>query len=113
MKIRIRSVAAGTLALAVAVTLAGCGGGDKKQADTGVGDTEVATGGRLFSTADAATAKLGSDAQPGVFPRTVKHALGETSQSPFAAAMQQALGAADGLADDVVTHYKLSLDGGS
>jgi iron complex transport system substrate-binding protein len=66
-------------AVMLAVLLAGCGsndGGDK--ADTGVGDTEVATGGRLFSTADQATAKLGSDAAPGVFPRTVKHALGET-----------------------------------
>jgi len=78
MKSRIRGAAAGTVALALAVALAGCGGGDTKQADTGVGDTEVATGGRLFSTADAATAKLGSDAAPGVFPRTVKHALGET-----------------------------------
>jgi len=42
------------------------------------GDDEVATGGELFSTADEETAKLGSDAAPGVFPRTVLHALGET-----------------------------------
>jgi iron complex transport system substrate-binding protein len=75
---RSRIAAAGALALAVGMTLAGCGGGDEARSDTGVGDTEVATGGRLFSTADEATAKLGSDAQPGVFPRTVKHALGET-----------------------------------
>ncbi|GAA3560379.1 iron-siderophore ABC transporter substrate-binding protein [Kribbella ginsengisoli] len=65
-------------AVMMAVLLAGCGSNDKKSADTGVGDTDVATGGRLFSTADAETAKLGSDAQPGAFPRTVKHALGET-----------------------------------
>jgi len=66
-------------AVMMAVVLAGCGSnGDNKSADTGVGDTEVATGGRLFSTADEATAKLGSDAEAGVFPRTVKHALGET-----------------------------------
>jgi iron complex transport system substrate-binding protein len=76
MRSRIMSATAGTVVLVLA--LAACGGSDKKQADTGVGDTDVATGGRLFSTADAATAKLGSDAQPGVFPRTVKHALGET-----------------------------------
>jgi iron complex transport system substrate-binding protein len=38
----------------------------------------VATGGRLFSTADEATAKLGADAAPGVFPRTVTHARGTT-----------------------------------
>jgi iron complex transport system substrate-binding protein len=65
-------------AVMATVVLTGCGSNDQKSADTGVGDTEVATGGRLFSTADEATAKLGSDAQPGVFPRTVKHALGET-----------------------------------
>lgn len=66
-------------AVMMTVLLAGCGSNDdNKSADTGVGDTEVATGGRLFSTADQATAKLGSDASPGAFPRTVKHALGET-----------------------------------
>ncbi|MEV0291018.1 iron-siderophore ABC transporter substrate-binding protein [Kribbella sp. NPDC050820] len=71
-----RIVIAVTAALLV---LAGCGGSnDSGSADTGVGDTEVATGGRLFKTADEETAKLGSDAQPGAFPRTVKHALGET-----------------------------------
>lgn len=30
------------------------------------------------SSSDTATAELGSDAQPGQFPRTVRHALGET-----------------------------------
>ncbi|MBB6568011.1 iron-siderophore ABC transporter substrate-binding protein [Kribbella sandramycini] len=63
--------------VAALLVLAACGGKDTGSADTGVGDKEVATGGRLFKTADAETAKLGSDAQPGVFPRTVKHALGE------------------------------------
>ncbi|TCM43538.1 ABC transporter substrate-binding protein [Kribbella sp. VKM Ac-2568] len=71
-----RRLLAGTVMMTV--LLAGCGSNDDKSADTGVGDTEVATGGRLFSTADEATAKLGSDASPGAFPRTVKHALGET-----------------------------------
>jgi hypothetical protein len=45
----------------------------------------------------------------GAAARRLEQALGETSQSPFAAAMQQALGAADGLAADVVAHHKLSL----
>ena len=63
---------------AALLVLAGCGGKDTGSADTGVGDKDVATGGRLFKTADEETAKLGSDAQPGQFPRTVKHALGET-----------------------------------
>ena len=68
----------GIVVSAAVLALAGCGGGDTKSADTGVGDQEVATGGRLFKTADEETAKLGSDAQAGQFPRTVKHALGET-----------------------------------
>lgn len=70
-----RGVAA---AVVLAALLAGYGHGDQAGPDTGVGDTEVATGGRLFSTADQATAELGSDAGAGAFPRTVKHALGET-----------------------------------
>ncbi|TCC32457.1 ABC transporter substrate-binding protein [Kribbella sindirgiensis] len=68
----------GIVVAAGVLVLAGCGGGDSKSADAGVGDKEVATGGRLFKTADEETAKLGSDAAPGAFPRTVKHALGST-----------------------------------
>jgi iron complex transport system substrate-binding protein len=68
----------GIVVSAAVLLAAGCGGGDAKSADTGVGDKDVATGGRLFSTADTETAKLGSDAAPGAFPRTVKGALGET-----------------------------------
>ncbi|GAA4706663.1 iron-siderophore ABC transporter substrate-binding protein [Pseudonocardia yuanmonensis] len=45
---------------------------------TGSGNAEVATGGARFSTADAATAALGADVGPGVFPRTVTHARGTT-----------------------------------
>jgi len=66
-----------TAALAALSLLAACGQ-PAKTSTSGVGDTEVATGGRLFATADEATAKLGSSAEPGVFPRTVVHALGET-----------------------------------
>jgi iron complex transport system substrate-binding protein len=73
MKIRL-----GVVVVAALLVLTGCGGGETKSSDSGPGDTEVATGGRLFKTADEETAKLGSDAAPGVFPRTVKHALGET-----------------------------------
>ena len=64
-------------ALAVAL-VAGCGGGGPSPASSGSGNTEVATGGRLFSTADEATAKLGADVGPGVFPRTITHARGTT-----------------------------------
>lgn len=63
--------------LAAGTLLAACGQ-PEKPSTSGVGDTDVATGGRLFSTADTETAKLGADVGPGVFPRTVTHALGKT-----------------------------------
>jgi ABC-type Fe3+-hydroxamate transport system substrate-binding protein len=66
--------AAGAVVLAL---VAGCGGASTA-GSTGAGNTDVATGGRLFSTADDATAKLGTDAAPGVFPRTITHARGTT-----------------------------------
>ena len=49
------------------------------QADPGTGNADVATGGRLFGTADAETAKFKADVGPGVFPRTVTHARGATT----------------------------------
>jgi len=61
--------------LLVTGLLAGCGG---TPAPSGSGDTAVATGGARFSTADAATAALGADVGPGVFPRTITHAHGTT-----------------------------------
>lgn len=63
--------------LSVAVTLTACGGTSSSTND-GSGNLDVAKGGTRFSTADLETAKLGSDAAPGVFPRTVKHASGTT-----------------------------------
>jgi ABC-type Fe3+-hydroxamate transport system substrate-binding protein len=69
-----RLAVAGALVLAL---VAGCGGASGA-GSTGPGNTDVATGGRLFSTADEATAKLGADAAPGVFPRTITHARGTT-----------------------------------
>jgi len=49
------------------------------QADPGTGNADVATGGKLFGTADAETAKFKADVGPGVFPRTVTHARGTTT----------------------------------
>jgi ABC-type Fe3+-hydroxamate transport system substrate-binding protein len=71
---RIMAAVAGLLALALA---AGCGGAPAP-GSSGPGNTEVATGGRLFSTADEETARLGADVGPGVFPRTITHARGTT-----------------------------------
>ncbi|MHA6629526.1 ABC transporter substrate-binding protein [Pseudonocardia sichuanensis] len=68
------TAAVGVLVLAL---VAGCGGASEAPSG-GPGNTEVATGGRLFSTADEATAALGADVGPGVFPRTVTHARGTT-----------------------------------
>ncbi|WP_328603793.1 iron-siderophore ABC transporter substrate-binding protein [Amycolatopsis sp. NBC_00345] len=65
-------------AVLAAATLAGACSQPANTTTSGVGDKDVATGGRLFSTADAETAKLKADVGPGVFPRTVTHALGQT-----------------------------------
>lgn len=70
------SVAAGILVLALSVSACGS---EKSGSEQGPGNQEVAKGGAQFGTADQETAKLGSDAEPGVFPRTVKHANGTTT----------------------------------
>lgn len=69
----------GTLALAVTLlaTLTACAS-DDGGSSSAAGNSAVAEGGRSFDTADQATAMLGSDAEPGEFPRTVTHSLGET-----------------------------------
>ncbi|MGG7463132.1 MULTISPECIES: ABC transporter substrate-binding protein [unclassified Plantibacter] len=61
--------------VAVIGLLSGCATTTDK---TGAGNADVATGGAKFSTADEATAALGTDAKPGVFPRTITHAAGTT-----------------------------------
>jgi hypothetical protein len=45
----------------------------------------------------------------GAASRRLEQALGESGGSPFAAAMQAALGAVEGLADDVERNHKLEL----
>ncbi|NNH68975.1 iron-siderophore ABC transporter substrate-binding protein [Nocardia uniformis] len=64
-----RSTGALTLALVAAVIMAGC-------STTEDARSNVAAGQPGFGTADEATAKLGSAAAPGEFPRTVTHAMG-------------------------------------
>ncbi|MDN6528241.1 MAG: iron-siderophore ABC transporter substrate-binding protein [Brevibacterium sp.] len=68
--------AAAATALAIALVTSGCSAGDNKGNDDESGNKDVATGGKNFATADEETAKLGSDAESGVFPRTVTHANG-------------------------------------
>ncbi|WPR66431.1 iron-siderophore ABC transporter substrate-binding protein [Glutamicibacter protophormiae] len=56
---------------------AGCGAATSTS-DSNAGNKDVAVGGQSFTTADAETAKFGSDAEAGQFPRTVTHANGTT-----------------------------------
>ncbi|MFI9010205.1 ABC transporter substrate-binding protein [Actinosynnema sp. NPDC053489] len=59
--------------LAAALTLAACG-----QTDSATDKPAVAQGGSEFGEAGEKSAGFGTDAQPGRFPRTIRHAMGET-----------------------------------
>ncbi|MEV3990946.1 iron-siderophore ABC transporter substrate-binding protein [Streptomyces sp. NPDC049837] len=81
MSVRRRGTAA-VVALAAALSLAACGGGDGGSADKAKGDDggkkSVAQGGKDFGDAAAKTAAMGTDAKAGQFPRTITHAMGKT-----------------------------------
>ncbi|MEV3853338.1 iron-siderophore ABC transporter substrate-binding protein [Streptomyces sp. NPDC050095] len=73
------AAAAVTTAAALALTACGSGSGDDSaKSDNGAGSKSVATGGKDFSKAAAETAKMGTTAQAGQFPRTITHAMGKT-----------------------------------
>ncbi|WP_406001197.1 ABC transporter substrate-binding protein [Streptomyces sp. NBC_00829] len=78
----LRRGTAAALALAAALSLAACGGGDGGKDSSGKADDggkkAVAQGGKGFGDAATKTAAMGTDAAPGQFPRTVTHALGTT-----------------------------------
>ncbi|MBI0297780.1 iron-siderophore ABC transporter substrate-binding protein [Streptomyces sp. PRKS01-29] len=81
MSLRARGSAALALALAGALSLTACGASDDGGADgkrNGGGGKSVAQGGKDFGTAAEETAKMGTDAKPGAFPRTITHAMGRT-----------------------------------
>ena len=83
MSHRRRGTAAVALAVAAALSLAACGadssGKDGGSSSQGSKDSKsVAKGGKDFGDAAAKTAALGTDAKPGQWPRTVKHAMGST-----------------------------------
>ncbi|MFF1699762.1 ABC transporter substrate-binding protein [Streptomyces sp. NPDC058257] len=78
---RHRATAALALAVAGALSLAACGSGDADgsgKSDNGSGSKAVAQGGDDFSKAAEQTAKMGTTAKPGEFPRTLTHARGKT-----------------------------------
>ncbi|MFG2029569.1 ABC transporter substrate-binding protein [Streptomyces sp. NPDC048825] len=82
MSLRRRGVAAVALTMAAALSLAACGSGDgdsgSGKSDNGSGSKSVAQGGEDFAKAAEDTAKMGTTAKAGEFPRTIKHARGET-----------------------------------
>ncbi|MDQ8701309.1 iron-siderophore ABC transporter substrate-binding protein [Streptomyces sp. LHD-70] len=85
MSLRRRGTAAVALAVAASLSLASCSGGDAGSgADggsgkkNGGGSKSVAQGGEDFAEAAEATAKMGTEAKPGAFPRTIEHAMGST-----------------------------------
>ncbi|MGX1313321.1 iron complex transport system substrate-binding protein [Streptomyces calvus] len=83
MSVRRRGLSAAALALAAALSLSACGssGGEGASAESsaGAGDKKaVAQGGDDFADAAVKTAAMGTDAEPGEWPRTITHAMGET-----------------------------------
>lgn len=75
--LRQRTLAAVSLTLAGALALSACGTSDD-DGGSGGGSKSVAQGGKDFGKAAEETARMGTDARPGAFPRTVTHAMGET-----------------------------------
>ncbi|MFI8928104.1 ABC transporter substrate-binding protein [Streptomyces sp. NPDC053474] len=74
-----RATAAAALAVAGALALAACGSGDGSgKSDNGGGSKAVAQGGEDFAKAAERTARMGTTAKPGQFPRTLTHAMGKT-----------------------------------
>ncbi|WP_329573721.1 ABC transporter substrate-binding protein [Streptomyces sp. NBC_01361] len=83
---RTRGTAAVALAVAAALSLAACGSGNSDsgssagsgKSDNGSGSKAVAQGGEDFAKAASQTAKMGTTAKAGQFPRTIEHAMGKT-----------------------------------
>ncbi|MFF3332826.1 ABC transporter substrate-binding protein [Streptomyces sp. NPDC002888] len=81
MLLRRRGQTAVALAVAAALSLAACGGSSDSGKDKGSGaggKKAVAQGGEDFASAAQKTAAMGTEAKPGQWPRTVRHAMGET-----------------------------------
>ncbi|MGH4027935.1 ABC transporter substrate-binding protein [Actinomycetota bacterium Odt1-20B] len=78
---RHRGTAAVALAVTAALSLAACGAADSDgsgKSGDGSGSKAVAQGGEDFAKAADQTAKMGTKAEPGRFPRTIEHARGKT-----------------------------------
>ncbi|MEU7579076.1 iron-siderophore ABC transporter substrate-binding protein [Streptomyces sp. NPDC041068] len=77
---RRRGTAAVALAVTAALSLAACGSSDDGSgtSENGSGSKAVAQGGDDFAKAAEQTAKMGTTAKAGEFPRTITHARGKT-----------------------------------
>ncbi|MCP2261041.1 iron complex transport system substrate-binding protein [Streptoalloteichus tenebrarius] len=67
--------AAAVVAASAVLSLAACGGGEQRPPQS---QPQVAQGKDGFRDADKRTAEFGTAAKPGEFPRTIRHAKGET-----------------------------------
>lgn len=72
-------VASVLAASALTLGLAACSTDSPAPSPQGNGDASVSLDGPGFRTADADTAALGTDAKEGQWPRTIRHAKGETT----------------------------------
>ncbi|MEU5087594.1 iron-siderophore ABC transporter substrate-binding protein [Streptomyces sp. NPDC021356] len=85
MSLRRRAPVAVALAVVAALSVSACGSGSSGGGNTsssssasGGGSKSVAKGGKNFGSAAGKTAAMGTDAKPGQWPRTIKHAMGTT-----------------------------------
>jgi hypothetical protein len=113
---------AASLAALCEVAEESAGGGHLPELRTRLAEIREADHPLGIEEAEAAAASLAETLQPepriassayldaiGSASRRLEQALGESGGSPFAAAMQAALGSVEELTDDVERHYKLPL----
>jgi hypothetical protein len=113
---------AASLAGMVEVAEESAGGGDLPELRARLAELRETDAPEGIEEAEAAAASLAATLEPeprvasgryldaiGSAARRLEQALGESGGSPFAAAMQAALGSVEELADDVVSNYKLPL----
>jgi hypothetical protein len=113
---------AASLAALCEVAEESAGGGDLPELRARLAELRETDGPLGIEEAEAAATALAETLQPeprvasgeyldalGSASRRLEQALGESGASPFAAAMQSALGAVDKLAADVERNYKLPL----
>ena len=114
---------AASLAALCEVAEESAGGGHLSELQARLAELREADNPEGIEEAEAAAASLAETLQPeprvasgayldalGSASRRLEQALGESSASPFAAAMQAALGAVEELAADVERNYKLALE---